>query len=594
MSQTVKIKNSTNTSAPTSLELGELALGTTAGSEKLYMKNSAGSIVVLNDFSKILNKPSTLSGYNLYNLDIQHNSLFSNLNITDVTALANNSDYQLDYLQFNAPNSVEYSTDNGSTWATTTIPYNMFVGKSHREWSNFSCLPTWTNVRFTWNNMGYIYYNYFSMTDCTNGNKYNAILQCSSDGNTWNEIGRASNIDHWPGYFGLTVKGNTGSNSKFRVLLNLTHNNSNNIDIGSMRLFASYGGGIRLFDWDYNRKITLYGDLTGTKFIKNGGTSSQFLKADGSIDSNSYYHSGNFTNLNQLTTRNFSDLQSKPTTLSGYGITDAATSSHTHSYLPLSGGTISGNLGTTGTLNVTGQATFNDQFYTKKNIMMQSTSASGDNTIFSNDQPINIIKYDANWVNKSSIKLTDSGINATGNLTSTGSITTGDYLYTSGDKGWYNSSRACGLTSDTYGVVRGWNSTKFKIYSTDSDSINTLGGITAAGEITAYSASDKRLKKNIKPLRNSLDVINKLKPVSFNWNKKSKELNPNKDDNKQYGLIAQDVEKVIPSLVHTIYNEYKSVDYQQLISILVSSVQEQQREIDELKQTINEIKNKMK
>jgi hypothetical protein len=38
---------------------------------------------------------------------------------------------------------------------------------------------------------------------------------------------------------------------------------------------------------------------------------------------NKLYHSGNFTNLNQLTTRNFSDLQNKPTTLSGYGITDA-------------------------------------------------------------------------------------------------------------------------------------------------------------------------------------------------------------------------------------------------------------------------------
>jgi hypothetical protein len=41
------------------------------------------------------------------------------------------------------------------------------------------------------------------------------------------------------------------------------------------------------------------------------------------------WHSGNFTNLNQLTTRNFSDLQNKPTTLSGYGITDAPTKTGT-------------------------------------------------------------------------------------------------------------------------------------------------------------------------------------------------------------------------------------------------------------------------
>ena len=52
------------------------------------------------------------------------------------------------------------------------------------------------------------------------------------------------------------------------------------------------------------------------------------------------WHSGNLNNLNQLTTRNFSDLQSKPTTLAGYGITDTPWTS----YLPLSGGTLTGAL----------------------------------------------------------------------------------------------------------------------------------------------------------------------------------------------------------------------------------------------------------
>ena len=60
----------------------------------------------------------------------------------------------------------------------------------------------------------------------------------------------------------------------------------------------------------------------------------------------SLWHSGNLNNLNQLTTRNFSDLQSRPTTLSGYGITDTPWTS----YLPLSGGTLTGALtGTSGT-----------------------------------------------------------------------------------------------------------------------------------------------------------------------------------------------------------------------------------------------------
>lgn len=63
------------------------------------------------------------------------------------------------------------------------------------------------------------------------------------------------------------------------------------------------------------------------------------------INNNAIFHAGNFTNLNQLTTRNFSDLQNKPTTLSGYGITDAyTTSSADNTFLKLAGGTLTGNL----------------------------------------------------------------------------------------------------------------------------------------------------------------------------------------------------------------------------------------------------------
>ena len=74
---------------------------------------------------------------------------------------------------------------------------------------------------------------------------------------------------------------------------------------------------------------TVTGSITAGSFIKSGGTSSQFLKADGSVDSTTY--------LSTLPshTHTFASLTSKPTTLSGYGITDA---------LPLSGGTMSGDI----------------------------------------------------------------------------------------------------------------------------------------------------------------------------------------------------------------------------------------------------------
>lgn len=113
------------------------------------------------------------------------------------------------------------------------------------------------------------------------------------------------------------------------------------------------------------------------------------------------------------------------------------------------------------------------------------------------------------------------------------------------------------------------------------------GNLQANGEVTAYSTSDKRLKEEVKAINNASDIIDKLRPVSFKWNDKAKELNPNKNNKLNYGLIAQEVEEVMPSIVHPIYNgEYKSIDYIQLIAILIQSNKEMRKEIDRLKEQI--------
>ena len=111
------------------------------------------------------------------------------------------------------------------------------------------------------------------------------------------------------------------------------------------------------------------------------------------------------------------------------------------------------------------------------------------------------------------------------------------------------------------------------------------GDLEVTGEVTSFSTSDKRLKENINSLNDSLSIIDKLNPVSFNWNNDAKELSKNKNtDNKQYGLIAQELEEILPSLVHDMYHgEYKGVDYEKLIPILISAVKELSNEIKELK-----------
>ena len=128
--------------------------------------------------------------------------------------------------------------------------------------------------------------------------------------------------------------------------------------------------------------------------------------------------------------------------------------------------------------------------------------------------------------------------------------------------------------------------TKVNISGNTSITGNTsvYGNILSTGEITAYSTSDIKLKENIKSITNGLEIINKLKPVQYNWNKKAKELNTNKTDKTDVGLIAQQLENILPELVHGVYNdEYKSIDYIKLIPYLIVSIQELTKEINELK-----------
>ena len=117
----------------------------------------------------------------------------------------------------------------------------------------------------------------------------------------------------------------------------------------------------------------------------------------------------------------------------------------------------------------------------------------------------------------------------------------------------------------------------------------------AGNNITAFSttvASDVRLKENIKPLENNLDKILELKPSSFTWKVRDKQ-----DD---VGLIAQEVESVIPMIVKETISigktkkfldgdTHKTVDYSKLTTYLIGAVQEQQKQIDELKKKLEEL-----
>ena len=118
------------------------------------------------------------------------------------------------------------------------------------------------------------------------------------------------------------------------------------------------------------------------------------------------------------------------------------------------------------------------------------------------------------------------------------------------------------------------------------------GHFHADGNITAYSsstASDTRLKENIRPLENCLDKVLGLDGVIFDWKKETRGKN-------QVGFIAQQVEEHAPELVNTTQDndigEVKTINYDGAIPMLVEALKEQQSIINRLESRIKDLENK--
>ena len=111
-----------------------------------------------------------------------------------------------------------------------------------------------------------------------------------------------------------------------------------------------------------------------------------------------------------------------------------------------------------------------------------------------------------------------------------------------------------------------------KLYFDDSEKLATTSGggsvtgsLTASSNVTAYS--DIRLKKDIKTIDNALDKVSQMRGVTFT-----------KDDKLSSGIIAQELEKIAPELVHD--GEYKSIAYGNVVGYLIEAIKELKERLD--------------
>jgi hypothetical protein len=117
--------------------------------------------------------------------------------------------------------------------------------------------------------------------------------------------------------------------------------------------------------------------------------------------------------------------------------------------------------------------------------------------------------------------------------------------------------------------------------------LNNNGNLHVDGNVIAYSTaiSDERLKDNVQDITGALDTVDALRGVTYTWNAGSRE------GKRDYGVIAQEVEQVIPEIVHDTTmpllgdeeTVYKTVDYEKLCAVLINAVSELRAEVEALK-----------
>jgi hypothetical protein len=122
--------------------------------------------------------------------------------------------------------------------------------------------------------------------------------------------------------------------------------------------------------------------------------------------------------------------------------------------------------------------------------------------------------------------------------------------------------------------------------------------LQVTGDIIANSiagSSDARFKTNIAPIANPLQKVLALRGVNFNWN--TSEF-PQKmfSEKRTLGFIAQEVEKVLPEIVQTenTTEGYKSVQYDKVVALLVEAMKEQQKQINQLRKQVKQLKRRSK
>ena len=130
-----------------------------------------------------------------------------------------------------------------------------------------------------------------------------------------------------------------------------------------------------------------------------------------------------------------------------------------------------------------------------------------------------------------------------------------------------------------------------KMRLTGAGNLNLVGNISgsqieASGDVIAFGSSDERLKGNITHIHKPIDKINKIGGYKFTWN--------DKQDTylgKDVGVLAQEIEAVLPELVTTRATGYKAVKYEKIVPLLIEGIKELDKKIKHIEKNCDCLNN---
>ena len=304
-----------------------------------------------------------------------------------------------------------------------------------------------------------------------------------------------------------------------------------------------------------NYSVNYLGEITGSKFIKSGGTSSQFLKADGSVDSSTYALTSQLHNAVTIGTANGLSLSTQVLSL---GLASSSAN---------------------GALSSTDWTTFNNKQNALTNPVVAGTFTAN-----------YLTKFTGIGTTISNSLIYDNGTNVGIGTTSPSeklevqNAAAGAKIKVSNSGGGY-ASLECSSNATSVAQLSFTNQLSLIGGNVVIGTLGTGLVYSNGGTLTSTNPSDERLKDNITDLQYGLNEILQLRPVSYDW----------KDDKinqcKQYGFIAQEVQEVMPELVKEFETKdgeedviRLGLDKEGIYAALVNAIKELKSEIDLLKQ----------